>query len=270
MPCCLPREWESNWPPAGFRRANGSRPSRSRRSAVGNLIRPGDWVDVLVHVRADQGRGILKTATKTILQNIRVYAVNNMWDISSTSGEKSLTAKTISLIVSPEQAELVSLAVSLGDISLVMRGPDDKEIRTLAGRDPLELLGLSVAADTAAPNPNAANPLHDLIATKPAPPEPAANPAAARGTQRADLYDEHPRRRQNRAVDVGDADGLDRGRRGWAVPVWRINYDKSKPFDDPTAPAPAAQSNSGSQEPKDVYMESNVLLVTPSKSKNGR
>ena len=63
------------------------------QSAAGNLIRPGDWVNVLVHVRADAGRGILKTATKTILQNIRVYAVNDMWDISSTSGEKSLTAK---------------------------------------------------------------------------------------------------------------------------------------------------------------------------------
>jgi pilus assembly protein CpaB len=144
------------------------------QSAVGNLIRPGDSVDVLVHVKADPGRGIVKTTTKTILQNVRVYAVNDMWDLATSSGEKSMTAKTVSLIVSPRDAQLVAAASALGDITLVMRGPEDKETQVLAGCDPQELLGL---ASLGGAKPDPANPLQDLVARKPAPPPPAPAPA---------------------------------------------------------------------------------------------
>lgn len=139
-------------------------------------------MDVLVHVKADPTRGVVKTATKTILQNIRVFAVNDMWDISSTTNDKSLTAKTILLIVSPEEAELVTMAMALGDISLVMRGPEDKEIRSLVGRSPQELLGLpTLGADSGKDKPDPINLFKELIAPKPAPPplpQPAATVAA--------------------------------------------------------------------------------------------
>lgn len=150
------------------------------QSAAGNLIRPGDCVNVLVYVKADPMRGIVKTAARTILQNVRVYAVNDVYDISSTAGaDKSLTAKTISLIVTPEEAELITLATKLGDVSLVLRSPEDKDVKTLAGRDAQELLGLpSLGGERDRSPKDVAGILKDLVALpKPAPP-PVATAAA--------------------------------------------------------------------------------------------
>ncbi len=237
------------------------------QSAAGNLIRPGDWVDVLVHVRADQGRGILKTATKTILQNIRVYAVNDMWDISSTSGEKSLTAKTISLIVSPEQAELVSLAVSLGNVSLVMRGPDDKEIKLLAGADTRELLGLSAASEPPAPSPTPQSVLKDLIVPKPVPPEPAPATAVA--------PPEEPRTFTMRILGNGEvtevvfeASGNSDANSPDGSPTWRVNPEKSKSWKTPAGASPAAEASNPLPAVQDTPPEAPKPVAAPVKSKH--
>ena len=69
-------------------------------SGSASLIRPGDRVDVLVHLR--QGGGDLtRTMAKTILQDIKVFAVDDVWEATtpSNSKEKALVAQTISLLV---------------------------------------------------------------------------------------------------------------------------------------------------------------------------
>jgi pilus assembly protein CpaB len=144
------------------------------QSAAGNLVRPGDCVDVLVYVKADPMRGIARTATRTILQNLRVYAVNDVWE--ATTGDKSLNAKTISLIVSAEEAEFITLATELGTVRLVLRSPDDKEIKSLTGKDSQELLGgtLPSGGDRDKAKTDVREILKDLVA----PPKPAAPPAA--------------------------------------------------------------------------------------------
>jgi pilus assembly protein CpaB len=141
------------------------------QTAAGNLIRPGDCVNVLVYVKADPMRGIVKTAIRTILQNVRVYAVNDMYDMSSTAGDKSLVAKTISLIASPEEAELITLAMELGNVRLVLRSPEDKEIKSLAGHDARELFGEpSLGGDRDRSKTDVAGILKDLVAPKPVSP----------------------------------------------------------------------------------------------------
>jgi len=149
------------------------------QTAVGNLIRPGDCVNVLVYVKADPMRGIIKTATRTILQNVRVYAVNDMYDISSGTGDKPVNAKTISLIVTPEDSELITLASELGSVRLVLRSPGDEVVKSLAGRDARELFGEpSLGGDRSRSPADVAGILKDLVAPpKPAPP-PVATAAA--------------------------------------------------------------------------------------------
>jgi pilus assembly protein CpaB len=93
-------------------------------SGGASLIRPGDRVDVLVHVQR-AGGSMGQTITKTILQDIKVFAVDNVWDVA-TGGEKAVVARTISLLVTPAQAEKVTMACEMGTIRLVMRSPDDK------------------------------------------------------------------------------------------------------------------------------------------------
>ncbi len=88
------------------------------------LIRPGDRVDVQVYARKNPREGIPEAGTWTFLQDVSVFAVDAI--ISDDNATESLTAKTISLLVSPEQAARVSFASEIGTIRLVMRAPTDK------------------------------------------------------------------------------------------------------------------------------------------------
>lgn len=152
-----------------------------------NMMRPSDRVDVLVHIKQDPAKGIPKTFTRTILQDIKVFAVNDQFDVSAASGDKSMAAKTIWLLVTPEQAQTVMLATELGQVRLVMRSPVDKEQRKLEGEDPSKLLEGIVdtttsrgAAPEPQPSPNdALQDLLGMLAGQSAQPkeEPQAEPA---------------------------------------------------------------------------------------------
>ena len=96
-------------------------------SGVHGMILPGDRVDLAVSLRADAARGLSEPTTATFLQDIKVFAVNDQFQMDPSTEEKSITAKTVSLLVTPKQAQDVMVASESGKIQLVMRGPDEKE-----------------------------------------------------------------------------------------------------------------------------------------------
>jgi pilus assembly protein CpaB len=96
----------------------------AEKSAAG-LLGPGDRVDVELFVRRDTRNGIQSAMSKVILQNIRVFAVDQTVQRSSENGDERTIAKTISLLLTPEQASKLTLAEHLGEISLSPRHPDD-------------------------------------------------------------------------------------------------------------------------------------------------
>jgi hypothetical protein len=65
--------------------------------------------------------------TKTILQDIKVFAVDSTWTLESDESGKSIRAKTISLLLTPEQTERVMLASELGKLRLALRSPNDHD-----------------------------------------------------------------------------------------------------------------------------------------------
>lgn len=89
------------------------------------MILPGDRVDVLVYARG--GKEIRTTMTKTILQDIKVFAVDSTWTLESDESGKSIRGKTISLLLTPEQTERVMLACELGKLRLALRSPNDHD-----------------------------------------------------------------------------------------------------------------------------------------------
>lgn len=97
------------------------------KSAAG-LLSPGDRVDVQIFVRRNDRAGIAYPFTKIILQNIRVFAVDQDVQRSSDGTEARAVAKTVSVIVTPEQANLLTTAANLGEISLIPRNPDDETL----------------------------------------------------------------------------------------------------------------------------------------------
>lgn len=99
------------------------------------LILPGDRVDALVHLHdpsAAAGTEANRSSTHTFLHNVKVFAVNNVYS-REDNGTEAITAKTISLLVTPQQAELVTLANEMGKIRLVMRSADDDSQEETAG-----------------------------------------------------------------------------------------------------------------------------------------
>jgi len=50
-------------------------------SGGSSLIRPSDRVDVLVHIKQSPSNGIAQTITRTILQDIKVFAVNDVFRV---------------------------------------------------------------------------------------------------------------------------------------------------------------------------------------------
>jgi pilus assembly protein CpaB len=108
--------------PKGFRIVPIS--VRADTGAAG-LLRPGDRVDVQWYVARNPQIGIDETVSKTILHNIRVFAVDQTVTRPVNGEEQSHLAKTISLLLTPEQANKVQLATKIGEVSLIPRHPDD-------------------------------------------------------------------------------------------------------------------------------------------------
>jgi pilus assembly protein CpaB len=112
-------------------------------SGGSGLILPGDRVDVAVVLRPDPLKGITEPMTKTFLQDIKVFAVNDQFHVEgATPEEKTIQAKTVSLLVTPEQAQMIMLASEAGKIQLVMRSPieqDQAQVKPVRLRDILDI-----------------------------------------------------------------------------------------------------------------------------------
>lgn len=116
----------------------------ARKSAAG-LLSPGDRVDVQIFVQRNEQQGISTPFTKIFLQNIRVYAVDQTIEKSADGTESRTVAKTVSLIVTPAQANRITLAENMGEVSLIPRHPDDNTIVDDSEQGADELFGRSTA-----------------------------------------------------------------------------------------------------------------------------
>jgi pilus assembly protein CpaB len=117
---------------------------------VAGFVTPGMRVDVLV---AGDPPGTpnnpSSTQVRTLLQNIEVLSAGT--DIQKDAEGKPQSVRVVNLLVTPEQAEQLSLASSLnpggaqGHIQLVLRNPLDTEVAQVAGTGMAELFSGGVA-----------------------------------------------------------------------------------------------------------------------------
>jgi pilus assembly protein CpaB len=91
-------------------------------SGVAGFINPGDRVDLLVDIATGEGR---ENISKLLLQNLKVLSKGQVWD---QTGEKKPEVKTtVTLEVSPEEAEVINLATNQGKIRLALRSQLNQE-----------------------------------------------------------------------------------------------------------------------------------------------
>ncbi len=99
---------------------------------VSGFVTPGMRVDVLISGRPPgQDNSKLGTESRTLLQNIQVLSAGT--DYQKDSEGKAKTVQVVNLLVTPEQAELLSLASNQVRIQLVLRNPLDTKVAPVTG-----------------------------------------------------------------------------------------------------------------------------------------
>jgi pilus assembly protein CpaB len=89
---------------------------------VSGFIHPGHRVDVLVSTK-DQDKDI----TKIVLENIPVLAVGTEIEQAAGQKEKAAQVDVITLEVTPEEAEKLALAATVGKLQLALRNYTDTD-----------------------------------------------------------------------------------------------------------------------------------------------
>jgi pilus assembly protein CpaB len=93
-------------------------------TAVGRLILPNDYVDViLIQRRRAKAGGGEDYVSDTLFRNVRVLAIGQL--IEAKEGKKNAEGNTATLELTPRQSELLALANAMGEISLTLRSVAD-------------------------------------------------------------------------------------------------------------------------------------------------
>ena len=98
---------------------------------VAGFVVPGMRVDVLISGNRPGGNTALGTVTRTLLQNLEVMSAGQ--DYKKDAEGKPVLVQVVNLLVTPEQAEQLSLAAAQTQLQLILRNPLDHEVSKTAG-----------------------------------------------------------------------------------------------------------------------------------------
>ena len=138
-------------------------------AGISGLLQPNSRVDVLVTIREDNSE---RQVAKLFMSNMLVLSVGS--EVQRDNQGKPINATTVTLAVTPEEAERLAIAMNTGAIQLVLRGygdPDSVRTKGANSSDVLSSLkGTSVVLPAAPPAPRKI-----IYRAAPAPP-PAVKP----------------------------------------------------------------------------------------------
>jgi len=121
---------------------------------VAGFVVPGMHVDVLISGVPPGNNGTLGTLTKTLLQNLEVISAGQ--DFKKDAEGKPVAVQVVNLLVTPEQAEQLSLASHQTTIQLVLRNPLDHDVAPTPGTAMAALFGgAKIKVPTGMPDPDA-------------------------------------------------------------------------------------------------------------------
>lgn len=112
--------------------------TRGPAASVAGFVRPQDHVDVLLNIRGGAGDRTGGSSTTTLLQNVEVLAIDQVVDPEVDAMQmlekwaKGDEPTSVTLAVTPLQAELLDLGEKFGELSLTLRPLGDvEELETL-------------------------------------------------------------------------------------------------------------------------------------------
>ena len=113
---------------------------------VAGFIVPGSKVDLMVTLRRNED-----SMTRTVVSNVQVLTAGTAYDQEKAKDGQPIPSTVVTLMVTPEDAERITLAHSQGQIMLSLRNPLDKGNAETHGVRTDSLFGGQVAEKPAAP-----------------------------------------------------------------------------------------------------------------------
>jgi len=107
-------------------------------SAIGGLVNPGDYVDILgeLNVPKDKvSKNVPNKITTILFQNVQILAIGTNFDTSKGStgypAQQSSSSLILTLALTPEEVGLLAFAQKNGELQLSLRSPQDGQKETL-------------------------------------------------------------------------------------------------------------------------------------------
>jgi len=132
---------------------------------VAGYVLPGTRVDVVATVNPTQQAP--DVTSKVILTNVQVLAAGTK--IEQQDGNKPMAVSVVTLLVSPDEAERLTLASTEGKIQLALRNPMDKTAPQTPGIRPAALMGSAAPGVRRVASNRSASPSQTQAAPAPAP-----------------------------------------------------------------------------------------------------
>ena len=98
---------------------------------VAGFVVPGMRVDVIINGNSPAGNGRLGVLSKTLLQNVEVLSAGQ--DYKKDPEGKPVVVQVVNLLVTPTDAERLSLATNQTSLQLVLRNPLDRDVTKTPG-----------------------------------------------------------------------------------------------------------------------------------------
>lgn len=108
---------------------------------VAGFVTPGTHVDVMVTMTREKADSI----SRVVVSNVQVLTAGTRFDQEQAKDGRAVPSTVVTLLVTPETAERIALAASVGSIMLTLRNPLDQE--------PTETKGARIASLMGAPEP---------------------------------------------------------------------------------------------------------------------
>ena len=104
---------------------------------VAGFVVPGTRVDVLVTLSRQQADSM----SRVVVSNVQVLTAGTKYDQDAAKDGRPVPSTVVTLLVTPEDAERIALASSVGSIMLTLRNPLDKDATETKGTHTASLMG---------------------------------------------------------------------------------------------------------------------------------